>query len=567
MLYKACRSRELLTILLVIVFLLLPSCSSPPDISHQADGDEESADAPSNNGDGDTEIAEDSEEEWPSHGDGDLETIESSEEELPSDGNLDHMEDDVKEDDENSDTDLFDTNEIEIDLEQRPDHLIPPSVVVEDLQENLNGSATFTLKSVLTDEMDVPCAEYFPETLDYGFAGSPRWAISVLGIGTEEAYFGTVCGLFHYTTNKSNSLRKIEGVDEAVWSIKSQESEGYTQLIVGLRGRIGYYKNGEWAFEDIPAQWKETIDPPDGDEDLDESELSNPIDDILDPHIFWNYFSDNSSAVWDLLVIEDTLVIQTTQGIAFKSAGNPWEVVDWCAEHFVLPSHDYDSFDSGCGGPWPARIVTSSTWSGLTTVDNDVAVGGLGALWRLNLQNKTCEAMCIAPNIERHFSVSGVTGENDVWFYSGIPEAAPLITTAGGNLYPITQQNEVGFCQPNTDMHIIQRPENTFVTGYGQDQAWIGAVLSPTIHSAQTSITFPYKHTIAASTPQISGMTYIDDIGLARKDGIDWNFYCVKPIVYGPQHVAEIHLDIKGGWYSPGFTRIDKIEIDKEATK
>ncbi len=410
-----------------------------------------------------------------------------------------------------------DAGEIDPEIDPEPEDPCDgaPSPVVEAIDPDVGTTPAWRATAIL-DQAAIVCED-----------GRTRsdWGYAVAGISETEAIFGAHNGLWRYTATPTPEIRCIAGLEEPVYSIAVRQREGEEEIVVGLRDRVGILSADSWRFVPLPDVWL----------------AEEP----------WYPMEETSPTPWDIYFYGDNILIQTIQGVAMQDESGVFVPLDGCCGYEpTLPFHEetmqiITTF----------RYVTPKTWTGMAFLGSRVYVGAPGALLEIDLESRTCRPLCRAEDPEARYIVQGLTpeGVKAVRSKPGYEMGMSMMIPA----MPYTLNTEVGECTFQGIWKVHYRPGDffpipTFVKGrMGADGQWIGAFASFTTPHLYGGC--EYSHSILALPGQTGG---IGDLLAGFAQSGDWGMPCCQT-AYGPTLTADVFMDSAGGWYSPGFWRID----------
>ncbi len=417
-----------------------------------------------------------------------------------------------------------DAGEIDPEIDPEPEDPCggAPSPVVEAIDPDVGTTPAWRATTIL-DQAAIVCED--GRTLNHGEYYAADWGNAVVGISETEAIFGAHNGLWRYTATPTPEIRCIAGLEETVYSIAVREREGEEEIVAGLRDRIGILSAGEWRFVPVAEVWS--------------------------PETRGGLMGEGSPAVWDIYFYGDSILIQTILGVAMQDENGVFVPLDGCCGYEpTLPYHvTVEMFHH-------FRYVTPKTWTGMAFQDSRAYVGAPGALLEIDLESRSCRPLCRAEDAETRYIVQGLTPEGvravrskPGYGLSSMMSMAPAM--------PYTQDAEVGECTFQGTWKVHYRPGEffpfpTFVKGrMGPDGQWIGAFASlytyTDIYGCGIS---HYMYSLPGERGGIEGI--IAGLGMA----MDWGFPCYL-IASTDSLTADVFMDSTGGWYSPGFWRID----------
>ncbi len=415
-----------------------------------------------------------------------------------------------------------DAGEIDPEIDPEPEDPCDgaPSPVVEAIDPDVGTTPAWRATAIL-DQAAIVCED--GRTLNHGEYYAADWGNAVAGISETEAIFGAHNGLWRYTATPTPEIRCIAGLEESVYSIAVREREGEEEIVVGLRDRVGILSADSWRFVPVAEVWS--------------------------PETRGGLMGEGSPAVWDIHFHGDSILIQTIQGVAMQDENGVFVPLDGCCGYEpTLPYHE----DS----PFPVtgfRYIAPKTWTGMAFQDSRAYVGAPGALLEIDLESRSCRPLCRAEDAETRYIVQGMT-----------PEGVRAVSSKPGYTMfvfdpkmPYTLDAEVGECTFQGIWKVHYRPGEffpfpTFVKGrVGADGQWVGAFAS---FNPNSSIYFCEMFHYMYSLPGQQGG--IERIIAGQGTAMDWGLPCYLTTSTSSL-TADVFMDSVGGWYSPGFWRID----------
>ncbi len=412
-----------------------------------------------------------------------------------------------------------DAGEIDPEIDPEPEDPCDgaPSPVVEAIDPDVGTTPAWRATAIL-DQAAIVCED--GRTLNHGEYYAADWGNAVAGISETEAIFGTHNGLWRYTATPTPEIRCIAGLEEPVYSIAVRQREGEEEIVVGLRDRIGILSAGEWRFVPVAEVWS--------------------------PETRGGLMGEGSPAVWDIYFYGDSILIQTILGVAMQDENGVFVPLDGCCGYEpTLPFHvTYELMPT-------FRYVTPKSWTGMAFQDSRAYVGASGALLEIDLESRSCRPLCRAEDAETRYIVQGMTPEG-VRAVSARSDVFSNHVPAGYEYgEPYTQNVEVGECMFHGIWEVHYRPWGTFVKGrMGADGQWVGAFAR---YSDQSISGCVLNHSIY----NLPGPGGIENLIAGVGTVLDWGFPCFQTTYFSDSLTANVFMDSAGGWYSPGFWRID----------
>ncbi len=410
-----------------------------------------------------------------------------------------------------------DAGEIDPEIDPEPEDPCDgaPSPVVEAIDPDVGTTPAWRATAIL-DQAAIVCED--GRTLNHGEYYAADWGNAVTGISETEAIFGAHNGLWRYTATPTPEIRCIAGLEEPVYSIAVREREGREEIVAGLRDRVGILSAGEWRFVPVAEVWS--------------------------PETRGGLMGEGSPAVWDIYFYGDSILIQTILGVAMQDENGVFVPLDGCCGYEpTLPFHVTIEMNQNF------RYVTPKTWTGMAFQDSRAYVGAPGALLEIDLESRSCRPLCRVEDPETRYIVQGMTPEG-VRAVSAKPGYTMWMMVPS---MPYTQDTEVGKCTFQGIWKVHYRPERTFVKGHIEsDGQWTGAFA--TFTSPHPYGACEFSHSILALSGQTGG---IENLLAGSSGSVDWGFGCYQTTYYSDSLTADVFMDSAGGWYSPGFWRID----------